>query len=50
MDESRESSGGVFWGVMTDGLHSVSQSLSVINEVEVEIRGRCIHKAHGPAL
>lgn len=37
-------------GVMTDGLHSVSQSLSVINEAEVEIWGRCIHKAHGLAL
>lgn len=37
-------------GVMTDGLHSVSQSLSVINEVEVEIWGRCIHKARRPAL
>lgn len=37
-------------GVMMDGLHSVSQSLSVINRAEVEIWGWCIHKAHGPAL
>lgn len=35
---------------MTDGLHSVSRSLSVINEAEVETLGRCIHKAHGAAL
>lgn len=38
-----KAAGGCF-GVMTDGLHSVSQSLSVINGVEVEILGRAFMK------
>lgn len=41
---------GQYSGVMTDGLQSVIQSLSVINEVEVETWGWCAHKAHGAAL
>lgn len=45
-----ESGAGGCLGVMTDGLHSVSRSLGVINEVEAEIWGWCIHKAHEPAL
>lgn len=49
-NEGVESGAGGCLGVMTDGLHSVSRSLGVINEVEAEIRGWCIHKAHEPAL
>lgn len=41
---------GGYLGAMMDGLQSVSQSLSVINEVKVETWGRCIHKAHGTVL
>lgn len=41
---------GQYSGVMTDGLQSVIQSLSVINEVEVETWGWCAHEAHGAAL